>query len=108
MAQSIRSIVLEEVGSTNTEAFRRAEAGERGPLWIVARRQTHGRGRSGRSWGSEPGNLYTSLLQTIACPVSAVHQIALLAGVAVFDAIRTAAAGVILRDTAAFESAEAD
>ena len=38
MAQSIRSVVLEEVGSTNTEAFKRAEAGERGPLWIAARR----------------------------------------------------------------------
>ena len=96
MAQSIRSIVLEEVGSTNTEAFKRVEAGERGPLWIVARWQTQGRGRSGRSWGSEPGNLYTSLLQTIACAPSAVHQISLLAGVAVVDAIRTAARGVRL------------
>ena len=87
VAQSVRSIVLDEVGSTNAEAFKRAEAGERGPLWIVARRQTQGRGRSGRSWGSEPGNLYASLLQTIACPPSAVHQISLLAGVAVIDAI---------------------
>jgi BirA family transcriptional regulator, biotin operon repressor / biotin---[acetyl-CoA-carboxylase] ligase len=94
VAQSVRSIVLEEVGSTNTEAFRRAEAGERGPLWIVARRQTQGRGRSGRSWGSEPGNLYASLLETIACPPSAVHQISLLAGVAVIDAMRAAARGV--------------
>jgi BirA family biotin operon repressor/biotin-[acetyl-CoA-carboxylase] ligase len=93
VAQSLRSIVLEEVGSTNTEAFKRAEAGERGPLWIVARRQTQGRGRSGRSWGSEPGNLYASLLQTIACPPSAVHQISLLAGVAVVDAIRAVAGG---------------
>jgi BirA family biotin operon repressor/biotin-[acetyl-CoA-carboxylase] ligase len=94
VAQPIRSIVLEEVGSTNTEAFKRAESGERGPLWIVARRQTQGRGRSGRSWGSEPGNLYTSLLQTIVCPPSAVHQISLLAGVAVVDAIKAAAGGV--------------
>ena len=54
MAQSVRSVVLEDVGSTNTEAFKRAEAGERGPLWIAARRQTQGRGRSGRRWGSEP------------------------------------------------------
>jgi BirA family biotin operon repressor/biotin-[acetyl-CoA-carboxylase] ligase len=89
----IRSVVLEEVGSTSTEAFKRAEAGERGPLWVVARRQTQGRGRSGRSWGSEPGNLYASLLQTLACPPSAVHQLSLLAGVAVLDAIRSAARG---------------
>ena len=93
MAQSVRSIVLDEVGSTNTEAFKRAEAGERGSLWILARRQMQGRGRSGRSWDSEPGNLYASLLQTIACPPSAVHQISLLAGVAVIDAIRAAAGG---------------
>jgi BirA family biotin operon repressor/biotin-[acetyl-CoA-carboxylase] ligase len=93
VTQSVRSIVLEEVGSTNTEAFKRAEAGERGPLWIVARRQTQGRGRSGRSWGSEPGNLYSSLLHTIACPRSVVHQLSLLAGVAVIDAIRAVAGG---------------
>jgi BirA family transcriptional regulator, biotin operon repressor / biotin---[acetyl-CoA-carboxylase] ligase len=97
VTQSVRSIVLEEVGSTNTEAFKRAEAGERGPLWIVARRQTQGRGRSGRSWGSEPGNLYSSLLQTIACPQSVVHQLSLLAGVAVIDAIRAVAGAVGLR-----------
>jgi BirA family biotin operon repressor/biotin-[acetyl-CoA-carboxylase] ligase len=94
VAQPVRSIVLEEVGSTNTEAFKRAEAGERGPLWIVARRQTQGRGRSGRSWGSEPGNLYASLLQAMDCPPSAVPQVSLLAGVAVIDAIRAAAGGL--------------
>jgi BirA family transcriptional regulator, biotin operon repressor / biotin---[acetyl-CoA-carboxylase] ligase len=94
VTQPVNSIVLEEVGSTNTEAFKRAEAGERGPLWIVARRQTQGRGRSGRSWGSEPGNLYTSLLQTLRCPQSVVHQLSLLAGVAVIDAIRAVTGGV--------------
>lgn len=91
MAQAVRSIVLDEVGSTNTEALQRAEAGERGPLWISARRQTQGRGRSGRHWASEPGNLYASLLQSIACPPSAVHQVSLLAGVAAHDAICAAA-----------------
>ncbi len=93
MAQSVRSVVLEDVGSTNTEAFKRAEAGERGPLWIAARRQTQGRGRSGRRWGSEPGNLYASLLQTLACPKSAISQISLLTGVAVVDAIQAVAGG---------------
>ena len=40
MPQPIRSVVLDEVGSTNVEAMARAAAGETGPLWIVARRQT--------------------------------------------------------------------
>ena len=64
---NFRSVILDEVGSTNTEAFERARTGERGPLWIVARRQTQGRGRSGRRWTSVEGNLYASLLQTLPC-----------------------------------------
>lgn len=91
MADPFRSITLEEAGSTNTEAFKRASAGEAGPLWIVARRQTQGRGRSGRRWASEPGNLYASLLQRMNCPQAVVHQLSLLAGVAVVEAIATAA-----------------
>ena len=46
----------------------RARAGERGPLWITAARQTAGRGRRGNAWTSEPGNLYASLLLTDAAP----------------------------------------
>ena len=88
---SFRSVTLDKVGSTNTEAFERARAGERGPLWIVARRQTQGRGRSGRAWTSPVGNLYASLLQALACSPAVVHQISLVAGVAVFDAIAAVA-----------------
>ena len=88
---AVASIILDEAGSTNTEAFKRAAAGEAGPLWIMARRQTQGRGRSGRHWVSEPGNLYASLLQRLACPQSVVHQLSLLAGVAVVEAIAEAA-----------------
>ena len=88
-------VILDEAGSTNTEAFKRAAAGEAGPLWIMARRQTQGRGRSGRQWASEPGNLYASLLQRLACPQAVVHQLSLLAGVAVVEAIGAAAGGRI-------------
>jgi BirA family biotin operon repressor/biotin-[acetyl-CoA-carboxylase] ligase len=90
-----RRITLEEAGSTNTEAFKRASTGEAGPLWIVARRQTQGRGRSGRHWVSEPGNLYASLLTRLACSQSVAHQLSLLAGVAVAEAIAAAAGGAI-------------
>jgi BirA family biotin operon repressor/biotin-[acetyl-CoA-carboxylase] ligase len=89
-----RSVILDEVDSTNRDAFQRAEAGEVGPLWIMARRQTAGRGRSGRQWASEPGNLYASLLVKLACSPAVVPQLSLLAGVAVVDAIGQAAGGV--------------
>lgn len=95
MPQPFRSVVLEEVGSTNREAFARAEAGETGPLWIVARRQTAGRGRSGRRWTSDIGNLYASLLMRLPCPPAAVPQLSLLTGVAVIDAIAEAAGAAL-------------
>jgi BirA family transcriptional regulator, biotin operon repressor / biotin---[acetyl-CoA-carboxylase] ligase len=88
---AIATVILDETGSTNVEAFKRAAEGEAGPLWIMARRQTQGRGRSGRQWASEPGNLYASLLQRLACPPGAVAQLSLLAGVAVVEAIVAAA-----------------
>lgn len=90
MAQSFRSLILDQVGSTNREALALAEAGEAGPLWIVARRQTAGRGRADRQWLSAPGNLHASLLLNLVCPPTAVPQLALLAGVATLDAIRQA------------------
>jgi BirA family biotin operon repressor/biotin-[acetyl-CoA-carboxylase] ligase len=92
--QSVRSVVLDEVGSTNAEALARAAAGEAGPLWIVARRQTAGRGRSGRIWASEPGNLYASLIVSLACPPTVVPQLSLLAGVATVEAIAEAGGGL--------------
>jgi BirA family biotin operon repressor/biotin-[acetyl-CoA-carboxylase] ligase len=93
VSQPFRSVVLDEVGSTNVEAFARAARGERGPLWIVARRQTAGRGRSGRVWASDPGNLYASLLIELACPPTTAPQLSLLAGVATVEAIAEAGAG---------------
>jgi BirA family biotin operon repressor/biotin-[acetyl-CoA-carboxylase] ligase len=83
-----RVLRLAEVDSTNTEALRRAVLGERGPLWILADRQRRGRGRNGRNWTSEPGNLYASLLIALDAPPRVAHHLSLLAGVAVFDAVR--------------------
>jgi BirA family biotin operon repressor/biotin-[acetyl-CoA-carboxylase] ligase len=93
VAQSFRSLVLDQVGSTNREAFALAEAGVPGPLWVMARRQTAGRGRADRQWVSAPGNLHASLLIGLACPPTAVPQLSLLAGVATLDAIRQATGG---------------
>lgn len=102
-------IELDEAGSTNTEALRRASEreneGEPGPLWITARRQNSGRGRSGRSWVSSEGNLAATLLISPDCQMSHLHQLSLLAGVAVHDALaeiaggsqRAAAAGLRLK-----------
>lgn len=82
-----RIVHLAEVGSTNAEAMRIAAAGERGPLWVTADVQTGGKGRSGREWVSRPGNLFASYMHHTAAPIAAAHQLSLVAGVAVFDAL---------------------
>ncbi len=53
-------VILDETDSTNQEARRRAPAAA--PLWILARKQTAGRGRQGRDWSSPRGNLSATLL----------------------------------------------
>jgi len=78
-------LILDEVDSTNAEARRRAEAGELGPLWIVARRQTAGRGRRGRDWSSDAGNLFATLLTTTRKPPAEAAQVTFLAALAVAD-----------------------
>ena len=85
---AFRVVALDEVDSTNAEALRRAAAGERGPLWIQAHRQTRGRGRSGRGWISNSGNLTATLLLEPGCPPAALHELSLLARVAVWDGLR--------------------
>lgn len=88
---------LATVDSTNAEAMRRALAGERGPLWIVADEQTAGRGRAGRTWSSQHGNLQASLLLTLGADPAKAYQLALVAGVAAFDAIGASMTSTTLR-----------
>lgn len=56
-------VCLDSVDSTNTEAERCLAAGDPVPLAILAREQTQGRGRFGRTWHSPAnGNLYATLV----------------------------------------------
>ena len=86
-AAAVRVVAHETIGSTNADALERARAGERGPLWITAGRQTAGRGRRGRTWVSEPGNLYATLLLTDAAPAARVAELSFVAALAVHDAV---------------------
>jgi BirA family biotin operon repressor/biotin-[acetyl-CoA-carboxylase] ligase len=82
-------LAFDEIDSTNAEARRRAEAGEGGPLWITALRQTAGRGRRGRSWDTGPGNLAATLLLTSDLPPAEAAQISFVAALAVADLARS-------------------
>ena len=78
-------LILDETDSTNAEARRRAEAGEGGPLWITARRQTAGRGRRGRKWKSESDNLASTLLLLTRKSPAEAAQLTFAASLAVAD-----------------------
>jgi BirA family transcriptional regulator, biotin operon repressor / biotin---[acetyl-CoA-carboxylase] ligase len=83
-----RILFFEDIDSTNAEARRRAEAGERGPLWITALRQHAGRGRRGRAWETGQGdNLAATCLFTTAMPPAQAAQVSFVAALAVADLI---------------------
>src|SRR5205807_776801 len=86
-AAEVRFLFYDTVTSTNAECLARARGHERGPLWIAANRQTAGRGRRGRSFISEPGNLYASLLLTNACPQSSAAELSFAPAPEVHDAL---------------------
>ena len=73
--------------STNEEAKRQATAGATPPLWIMAREQSSGRGRRGREWVSERGNLFCSLLLKGEGDVVTSSQLSFVAALAVRDVV---------------------
>lgn len=87
----VRRLILDETDSTNAEARRLAEAAERGPLWIMARRQSAGRGRRGRAWTSPPGNLAATLLFAQDLSLTQAGFLSIAAGLAVGDALQALA-----------------
>jgi BirA family biotin operon repressor/biotin-[acetyl-CoA-carboxylase] ligase len=82
-----RHEALDDVGSTNTVCMERARDGDPGSLWITARRQLGGRGRRGRTWISEAGNLYASLLLIDPAPVSTLGSLPIAVALALYRAI---------------------
>ena len=76
---------FDEIDSTNEEARRRAKAGEGRSLWIVAARQSAGRGRRGNAWQSAQGNLFATLLLHPEKPAGECAQLSFVAALAVSD-----------------------
>jgi BirA family biotin operon repressor/biotin-[acetyl-CoA-carboxylase] ligase len=91
----------ESIGSTNDRALELAAAGEVAlPLLVLAERQTAGRGRGGNHWWTETGALTFSLAleaPAVRLPPHRWPQVALTAGIAVYDALRTQSRGAELR-----------
>jgi BirA family transcriptional regulator, biotin operon repressor / biotin---[acetyl-CoA-carboxylase] ligase len=79
----VRRVAHEEIGSTNSEALKLAEAGAPEFTLVTARRQTAGRGRRGRAWTSPNGNLFASVVLRPQRPLATVSQLSFVAALAV-------------------------
>ncbi|MCR2833743.1 biotin--[acetyl-CoA-carboxylase] ligase [Parerythrobacter lacustris] len=78
-----------ETGSTNADLVARLRAGEYLPEgdWLVAERQTAGRGRQGRSWFDGYGNFMGSTAIHLAACDPVAHTLALVASLALYEAV---------------------
>jgi BirA family biotin operon repressor/biotin-[acetyl-CoA-carboxylase] ligase len=82
---------FDQIGSTNSEALARANAGERGPMWFVTSEQTAGRGRRHRPWVAPRGNLAASVLETIDVVPATAATLGFAAGLALAAALQEVA-----------------
>jgi BirA family transcriptional regulator, biotin operon repressor / biotin---[acetyl-CoA-carboxylase] ligase len=82
---------FDSIDSTNLEAMRQAKAGAAEGVCIVAREQTHGRGRLDRTWQSpKDAGLYFSIVLRPRLEVNAWPLITLMTALAVSDALMKA------------------
>lgn len=86
-AQQVAIRIVDETGSTNADLL--AELPRlTAPTLLIARSQTAGRGRAGRTWLSAPGRSLTfSLAWKFHAPVQALVGLPLAVGVALADAL---------------------
>lgn len=79
--------LVAETGSTNADLLARSSDWPEGD-WLVALRQTGGRGRAGRQWEDGTGNFMGSTVVRLRRGDPAPQTLALVTGLAVFEAVR--------------------
>ncbi len=78
---------FESLGSTNDHLSRMAEEGAPEYTAVLAQRQTHGKGRSGRGWWSPEGNLHLSILLRPMIRAARLPRVSILASLALSRAV---------------------
>lgn len=78
---------VSETGSTNADLIARLAAGERVAegTWLIADRQSAGRGRQGRGWLDGPGNFMGSTVIHLGRPDLAPAGLSFVAALAVYE-----------------------
>src|SRR3546814_8652297 len=90
---------IAQTGSTNADLLARLASGEHvgEGHWLVADRQTAGRGRLGRAWGDGLGNFMGSTVVHLTAGDPSPAGLSLVAGVALAKAVATLAPNVEAR-----------
>jgi BirA family transcriptional regulator, biotin operon repressor / biotin---[acetyl-CoA-carboxylase] ligase len=78
-------VIFDEIDSTNEEARRRAAGSDLQPAWLLAKQQTAGRGRRGRSWTTLPGNMFLTYYGVTERPPADIALLGFAAGVALAE-----------------------
>lgn len=84
--QGVGRRILLEIDSTNAEGLRLAPTLD-APEWIVARLQTAGRGRRGKTWDSPHGNFAGTLVMHPTEPADQVALRSFVAALALYDTL---------------------
>ena len=80
---------FDSIDSTNAEALRAAESGADPGLVVWSLEQTAGRGRRGRKWQSNPGNLFMSIFLDVSfAEQEDFPQLSFVAALAVSDLVK--------------------
>lgn len=84
--------LVEQTGSTNADLAAKLRSGEGWPegAWLVARRQTAGRGRQGREWFDGAGNFTGSTAVILGDGIPPPASLSFVAALAVRDACAAA------------------
>lgn len=82
--------IVPETGSTNADLIARLRGGEKLAEgdWLMAERQTGGKGRLGRVWESPAGNLHCSTVVQLNPGDPPATTLSFMAGLAVFDCVK--------------------
>lgn len=79
--------ILDEIDSTNGAAMRALTRPEDGPFWLMARRQTAGKGRQGRAWRDPEGNFAATYCVPEALPPADASMRSFVASLALYEAL---------------------
>lgn len=79
--------VFDALPSTNDEAARLARAGVPDGSMVWALQQTAGRGRRGRAWVSQPGNLFVSFILRPPVPPARAAELTFVASLALAETL---------------------